>query len=107
MDRTKEAQRVLRDLKFEDITCELSEVTQAMANTLLPAKEFTLMESMMGIQVMDPKMDIKMNMDQLDTLPKMLASGRIKHPKDLSLTEVNPLHPASQELTSEPHHPTH
>jgi len=39
-----------------------------MVNHLLTLETFTLYNSMAGIEILDPKMDVKVNLDKVDTI---------------------------------------
>lgn len=66
----------------------MKEVSGEMKNSLLPVENFSLFDSMAGIEIMDQKMDIKMDLENMDTLEKMIDQKQIKNPKDLTQEEM-------------------
>ena len=83
-EETTQAQKILASRPITEATTELNTATQQMKNQLLPHKSFTLYDSMAGIQIGDPKMDVKMNLGQIDSLTKLIASKKVPHPKNLT-----------------------
>ena len=56
---------------------------------MIHTESFTLYDSMSAIEIYDPKMDLKANLQDCTTLEGALKNKIIKLPQDLSIQEVN------------------
>ena len=67
-DFSEECTEILSELNFQDITKLVKDTSAQMKNILLPHETFSLHDSMAGIELMEPKMDIKTNLSEMDTV---------------------------------------
>lgn len=61
-------------LKFEDITSRSLKVQTQLSNSLIHHESFLLYDSMSGIEIMNPKMDLKADLDNIDTVQTLISS---------------------------------
>jgi len=55
---------------------------------MLHTREFNLHDSMLSIELGDPKMDLKVKLEECVTLEKALTNKTVKKPQDLTIKEV-------------------